>query len=1047
MSPRAPATGLVGLFARHPTAGNVLMILMLLAGVVGIAKLNRQFFPDFGIDVVVVSVVWPGATAEDVEANIVEAIEPEVRFLDGVDRVIGTARENVGSVAIEYVEGTDMQKALAEVEQAVAQIGTFPEDAEEPRVRRVVRYDTISRLVLSGPWSEAALRSVAKRIRERLLARGIDRVTLYGVRDERVLVELDPATPHRLGMDIGEIAGRIARVAVDVPGGDVEGTVQVRPRTLGLARSAEQVADIGLATAADGRRLTVGDVARVVEGFDEEEPEARRGGFRAIELHVQRALTADALEVSDIVDAELERLRAELPPTLRLERYDVMADLVRERIALLLENGFSGFLLVLLILFLFLSGRVAFWVAVGIPVSLAAMLGVMWLNGQTINMISLFAMILAIGIVVDDAIVVGEHAVSLAERGLPPELAAENGARRMLAPVTSATLTTIAAFLPLLVIGDIIGTVIREIPLVVTTVLLASLVECLLVLPSHLRGALARPEPLPRFRARFDAAFARLRDGPLRRLVRLAVEWRYTTLACAVGALIVIGGLAASGRLGFVFFKGPESDRIKVTLALAPGTPRERTEAALAAVDRALDAAVADLGSRREDLVVMSLARLGDQPQIAPGLAGVTGDNVGGLEVELVPSDTRAVRTRELIDAWTARVPPIAGLEELTIRELSGGPPGREVDIRLRGRESAEDLKEAALEVRGLLAGLPGVSQIADDLPHGTPELVVEPTPEGRSLGFTPERVGRQLRDAFEGRIAYRFARGDEEVEVVVRLDPAPTRDIDLAAFPLLAPDGREVRLEEVARLRERRGFALIRREDAAREVAVTAELDEARIRLEQVQEMLAPGLARIARSHGLEVRYAGRAEEQANTLADMRLGAVIALGLIYVVLAWVFGSFTRPIAVMSVIPFGVIGAVIGHLVMGYDLTILSLVSLLGLSGVLVNDSIILVRTIDERLDAGEAPLQAIVDGTCARVRAVLLTSLTTIAGLTPLLFETSFQAQFLIPMAVTLVFGLAVNTVLVLLIVPALIAVQTDFRRDGWRRRAGPRAVLEPAA
>lgn len=1047
MSPRAPARGPIALFARHPTAGNLLMILMLLAGLVGILQLNRQFFPDFGIDAITVSVAWPGATAEDVEANIVEAIEPEVRFLDGVDRVIATARENLGTVVIEFVEGTDMQKALAEVEQAVAQITTFPEDAEEPRVRRVVRYDTIARLVLSGPYSERSLRAIAEDIRDRLLAAGIDRVTLFGVRDQRILVELGPARLHQLGLSIGEIAGRLESAAVDVPGGDVRGTLERRPRTLGLARDAGEVGALGITTGADGRRVTVADVARVHEGFDEDQPEARRGAYRAIELHVQRAVTADALEVSDTVDRLLAELGTTLPPELSLERYDVLANLVRDRIALLLENGFSGFLLVLLMLFLFLNGRVAFWVAVGIPVSLGAMLGVMWLTGQTINMISLFAMILAIGIVVDDAIVVGEHAVSLRESGLPPELAAENGARRMVAPVTSATLTTIVAFLPLLVIGGIIGQVIRDIPLVVAIVLVASLVECMLVLPSHLRHALARPDPLPRFRERFDRAFARLRDGPVRRLVTLAVEWRYTMLALALGALLLVGGLLAGGRVGFVFFKGPESDRIEVGVRMMPGTPREETEAALRAIEGALRQAVADLGGRTDELVVMVLARLGDQPQLEPGVSGVTGDNVGGLEIELVPSDTRPIRTDELIAAWTARLPPIAGLDDITIRERSGGPPGREVDIRLRGGDGVEALKQAAQETRALLESLPGVSQVADDLPWGTPEIVVEPTAAGLALGYDAGTIGRQLRDAFEGRIAYRFARPNGEVEVVVRLDPAAVRDLDPADFPLLGPDGREVRLGEVAELRERSGFALIRREDAAREVAVTAELDEAQIRLGQVQELLAGDLDRIARTYGLEVRYAGRAEEQAETLADMRLGTLIALGLIYVVLAWVFGSFTRPVAVMSVIPFGVIGAVVGHLLMGYDLTIMSLISLLGLSGVLVNDSIILVRTIDDNLQAGGEPFAAIVEGTCSRLRAVLLTSLTTIGGLAPLLFETSFQAQFLIPMAVTLVFGLAVNTLLVLLIVPAFVAIQTDFRRGGLGGRAAPRRVLEPAA
>ncbi len=1048
MSPRPPPArrpGLIGLFARHPTAGNLLMILMLLAGAVGLANLNRQFFPDFAIDIVVVTVPWPGAAAEDVEANIVRAIEPEVRFLDGVDRVIGVAAEGLGTVVIEYEQGADMQKALAEVEQAIARITTFPAEAEEPRVQRAARYDRIARLVLSGPVPEQTLKEYAKRIRDRLLAAGIDRVRLFGVRDERLYVELEPERLLQLETRLGELAERIRARSLDLPAGDVAGEVERAPRVLGRAYDARELAEVELGTSEDGRRLRLGEVARVREGFVEDQPEGRRQGLRAVELLVQRALSADALEVQERLDRVLAEVRADLPPTLTLERYEVFADLIRGRINLLLKNGLTGFLLVLLVLFLFLNARVAFWVAIGIPVSLAAMLGTLWMLGHSINMVSLFAMILGIGIVVDDAIVVGEHAVSLREQGLSPQLAAEEGARRMFAPVLSATLTTIAAFLPLMVIGGIMGVVIREIPVVVTAMLVASLIECLLVLPTHLRGALGARELARGFRQRFDALFQRLREGMFRRLVVAAVRQRYTTLAAAVAVLLLTFGLILGGHVGFVFFKGPESDYLVATLRMAPGTPRARTEAALVEVERALYRAIESLGGRPEELVVMVFGRLASQPAERPD-EEIGGDHVGGFRVELSPSDSRAIRTEALIQAWSAAIPPIPGLEEVTILEMSGGPPGREVDIRLKGGLEVESLKQASEEVRAALAALPGVSQISDDLPYGKPELVIRLSERGRSLGFTTAEVARQLRDAFAGRTALRFARGDEEVEVVVRLAPESVRDLPLESFRLLLPDGREVALGEVARIEESQGFARIRREDGEREVAITAELDESVIRLEQVQEALAPLLRDLEARFGVEAIYAGRAEEQAETLRDMRLGALIGLGLIYVVLAWVFRSFTRPLVVMVVIPFGLIGATLGHLVMGYDLTILSLIALLGLSGVLVNDSIILVSTIDQRMAAGGDPMQSIIDGTVSRFRAVLLTSLTTIGGLTPLMFETSFQAQFLIPMAITLSFGLAVNTLLVLLIVPALVAIQTDLRRGGWRRREADVARLEAA-
>ena len=1032
---------LIRLFARHPTAGNLLMLVMILLGLFALSQLNRQFFPDFGIDIIQVRVVWPGATAEDAEASIVEALEPEVRFLDGVKRVIGVASEGVGTLYIEFAPDTDMQRALSEVESAVAQVTTLPEDSERPRVRQIIRYDTISRIVLSGPYDEAALKRLGKQIRDDLLARGVDRVTLFGARDEEIRVEVAPATLRRLDLTLDDTAQAIDRSSQDLPTGNLGGAFERQPRALGLARSAGEIAAIEVRTTPSGRKLTVGDVAEVSEGFDPDGPEARRLGQRAIELHVQRALTADALAVAERVDGYLARLPDTLPPNLRVEIYDVMADLIRERIDLLLHNGYGGLVLVLCVLFLFLNARIAFWIAAGIPISLLAMLGVLWLGGHSINMISLFAMLLAIGIVVDDAIVVGEHATALHEQGMAPQQAAEQGALHMLAPVTSASLTTIASFLPIFVVGDIIGTIIREIPLVVIAVLIASLIECFFVLPCHMRGALAATRSPTRLRHAFNLGFARLRDGPVRRLVATALAWRYATLAAAFGAFILCVGLMLGGRVGFVFFSGPEATTIYANLVMAPGTSRTATEASLALIDDALQETERELGAARGELVIMSLVRVGENTLPDPRTRALAGDNVGSLHVELVTSDRREVRTDQLIEAWRARIPDLPGLESLTLQPRAGGPPGREVDIRLRGGRSLEELKQASLELRAMLARLPGVSQIDDDLPYGKQEVLIELTPRGRALGFTTESVGRQLRDAFQGRIAKRFARGDEEVEVLVRLSDAAKRGLGLADFSLRGPSGRQVALGEVATLREARGFAQIQREDGRREVSVTAELDEAQIRLEQVIEALRnAGLEQLARDYGVGYRFAGKAEEQAQTLADIRLGAVFALVLIYIILAWVFASFTRPFAVMAVIPLGLIGAVLGHLLLGYDLTILSLITLLGLSGILVNDSIILVTAIDQRRAAGVALAEAIVAGTCARFRAVLLTSATTIGGLTPLMFETSYQARYLVPMAITIVFGLMVTTFLVLLVVPALIGIQADV--GALRRRASERAA-----
>jgi multidrug efflux pump subunit AcrB len=1035
---RPGSGGLIGLFARHRTAGNLLMVIMLLAGVVALSQLKRQFFPDFGIDVVAVSVTWPGATALDVEANIVAALEPELRTLDSIKRVRSTAAEGVASIAVEFEPGSDMQQALSEVEQAVAQVTTLPEDSERPVVRRIVRYDGITRLVLSGRVDEALLKSWAKAIRDDLLERGVDRVGYFGMRDDVIEVALRPGVLRQLELTVGDVAARIRDESQDIPAGDMGELIERQPRAMGLPRSAAEVRAIPIVTSPEGPRITVGDIAVVTDSFDQDQPVLRRNGQPAIELVVERALSADALELAAIVDAYLAEIAPGLPDRVTLERYDSVSLLIEDRIDLLLKNGASGLILVLAILFLFLNARVAFWVALGIPVAMAAMLAILWALGMTINMISLFAMLLAIGIVVDDAIVVGEHAVALKERGVPPDVAAETAALFMAAPVTSASLTTVAAFLPLLVIGDIIGSIIREIPVVVIIVLLASLIECLFVLPSHMRHALSHlPLEPSRFRKAFNERFDAFRDGPYHRLVGKAIEWRYTTLALAMAALILAVGMMAGGRIGFVFFQAPEADRLEANLVMAPGTPRAETEQGLATIEDAALRTAAALAPERPDLLVMLLTRLGQSFSAGPGLPSTSGDAVGGIVIELQPADQREITASDFAERWREMVPPIPGVESLTIRQRLGGPPGREVDIRLRGDIPPGELKAAALEVRDLLERLSGVSQIGDDLDYGKEEILIRLTGRGETMGFTTERLGSQLRDAFEGNIARRFAREDEEVEIRVRHDEEARGSADLERLLLVGPTGSSVRLGEVAELVQDRGFASIKRRDGQREVAITAELDEASILLDQVQESIETELAALARRYGISHEWVGRAEEQRNTLADLRLGAMIGLALIYIILAWVFASFLRPLAVMAVIPFGLVGAVLGHLLMGFDLGILSLVSLLGLSGILVNDSIIMVTTIDQRRRSGEAALDAIRNGSRDRLRAVLLTSLTTIGGLTPLLFETNIQAQFLQPMAVTLVSGLTVTTFLVLFVVPALLAVlETDIREPLRRRR-----------
>ena len=1029
---------LIRLFVRHRNAANLLMALIFVAGIYSLSKLNTQIFPDFGIDVISVQVSWPGASAGDVEANILEAIEPDLRFLDRVDRVTSYATEGVGRLVVEYEAGADMQSALSDVEAAVQQIGILPDDSERPLVRRIMRYDTIVRLVLSGPYSEAVLKRQAKRMRDELLAAGIDRVTFFGARDEEILVEIEPRILRQLDLTPAAVAARIEASNRDIPSGSLEGSVERQLRSVGLQTTSRDLGGIEIRSLDNGQKIFLRDIASLSEAFDDGAPIGLRNGRPAIELHVQRSATADALEVGKIVDRYLAGARGNYPPQLRIEQYDAQAGLIKQRVDVLLDNGLTGLVLVGLVLLVFLNGRTAFWVAAGIPTAFMAALATMLALGESVNMVTLFALIMTLGLIVDDTIVVGEHAASRREAGLGARQAAETGALRMLAPVMAASLTTVAAFLPLVAMGGVIGQIVGAIPLVVIAVILASLAECFLVLPGHLRESLKNHGGQRNFAMRrFDAGFDRFRAGPFQRLVRFSVRWRYATVAMAIAIFLVSAGLVLGGRVGFHFFPSPEADVVVGNVVMAAGTPRRDTGAMVQELSNAADRAVARLTGDGTGLIAMSFGSVGRSG--GRRFARIVGDQYGGLTVELVPSDERSVRTDEFIEAWREEIRRPPNVEQINLNARAGGPPGREIDIRLRGG-SADDLKAASTEVKNLLGRFPGVSSVEDDLPYGKQELILEVTPRGQALGFTTQSAGLQVRNAFQGAIAQRFARGDEEVAIKVRY---PRRSADRASFLnlfLRAPDGAEVPLSEVVTLRQERGFSRLRREDGAREVAITGEIDETVASLGALLPAIVDGgLGDIASRYGLSYRFKGKAEEQSESAADMGAGAIVGLLAIYIVLAWVFANFSRPIIVMAIIPFGFVGAVLGHLVLGFDLTILSVFGLLGLAGILVNNSIILVRTVDDHIK-DEAPLREAIVAACRdRLRPVLLTSLTTIGGLFPLMFERSFQAQFLVPMAITIVFGLAVATLIVLVLIPALLVIDEDIRGI-FRRLRRPR-------
>ncbi len=1022
---------LLSLFVYHPVAANLLMILMILAGLFSVSQLNTQFFPNFELEIITVRVVWFGATAEDVEASITSPLERELRNLNGVRKITSTSANGVAAITLEYIEGADVRTALDEVKQRVDAVRNLPSDAETPEVNRVVRYESIADVMLVGGHDRTELRHLARQFERELLARGISRIIFNGLPDEEIAIQVPTAVQQELGMSLPDIARQLDRVSQDLPAGTVgRDDVARQLRSLDQRRDEQGFADLTV-KAADGRLVRVMDIATITQRPKTGEVTLSYQGKPAIELELLRTEGADSLQSARILKEWLEETRPRLPPGVELVVFNEAWKLINDRLMLLVNNGMSGLILVVVTLILFLNSRVTFWVAADIPMSFLATMAVLYLLGGSINMISMFALIMMLGIVVDDATVVGEEAWAAYQRGVPPLLAAERSARRMFIPVVASSLTTIAAFIPLMMIGGRTGKILIDIPIVTICVLIVSLIECFLILPSHLGHSFTavhrRPQP-PKMRRMLDDGFAFFRDRLFRPAVTWAVDYRFTTIALAMSMLILAFGLLASGRINFTFFPTPENPTLFASASFVAGSPPAQVSAFLAHVEQTARDTEAELipqnGGR--PLIVTTQVRYGEG-QTAGGAGGGrrTGDQYGTVRVELTPPDERTIRVNQFIAAWRKKVQQPAGIENFVIFSQRGGPPGRDLDVQLTGT-SLDNLKAAALELVQTLSAIPGVIGLQDDLPYGKEQLIYRLTPLAEALGLTVESIGAQLRAAYDGHLVQVFQVGDDEVEVrVVLHDEERYRLTSLEQFQILLPNGRYVPLANVANLESRRGFEALRHAQGQVAVSVSADVDaavnNANVILAHLRETVLPELS--AR-YGLNYTFEGRRADQAETLANMQRGTLLGLALIYIVLAWVFGSYGWPLLVMTVIPLGLVGALFGHWLVGINLTILSLFGIFGLAGIVINNSIILVEFFKSLRAEGMPTQAAIIEATCQRLRAVTLTSLTTIGGLIPLLFERSQQAQFLIPMAVSIAFGLGFATLLVLFFIPALLSI-----------------------
>lgn len=1002
---------------------NLLMLFLLVGGLFMSTRIKQEVFPEFDLDLVRVSVPYPGASPEEVEQGIVLVIEENVRAIDGVKEVTATAAEGRGTVNIELREGVDAQKVYQEIKQAVDRIVTFPQDAERPEVALQIRRRGVLDLILHGNASEWALRNLAEEVRDRLLQDPrITQVDLSAARPYEVHIEVPQETLRAYGLTLPQIAARVGATSVEVPGGGLKtdsGELLVRFNE--RREWAEEFARLPIITTRDGTVLRLGDIAGVRDGFMDVDRETTYNGHPAVTLEVFRVGRETPIGVSTAAREAMRDIGRDLPDGIHWAIQNDMSEIYQQRLRLLLKNGFIGLTLVLLLLGLFLEFKVAFWVTMGIPTSFLGAL--LFLPGMdvTINMISMFAFIVALGIVVDDAIVAGENIYEYRQRGMGAIPAAIAGARDVVTPITFSILTNIVAFIPLYFIPGFFGKIWKVVPLVVITAFLISWAESILILPSHLAHTRSTPHSgltawLHRRQQAFSAWFARVVEQWYGGFLRVAVRHRLLTLAAAVAVLTLVVGYVKSGRLGFILMPRVEADSAVATATLPYGSPLART----AAVRDRLAAAAAEI------------AREHGGEALVQGVRAVLNENTAEVVVYLTPPDERPIPTAQFTRLWRERVGPVVGVKSLLFSAERGGPGGgAALTVELSHREIPV-LEQASAVLAARLEEFPNVKDVDPGYNPGKQQFDFQLKPEGRSLGLTSQEVARQMRSSFYGAEAVRQQRGRNEVKVMVRLPEEQRRqEFNLENLLIRTPAGTDVPLLQIAEVDRGRAYTSITRRNGRRTVSVTADVEPIGKTTEVQAALNEAVLPQLTRDFpGLTAGYEGRQADMAESMQSLYVGLLLALLGIYFLLAVPFRSYSQPFIVMASIPFGIVGAVLGHLIMGYNLSVISVMGIIALAGVVVNGSLVLIAYANQLRDGGQSHLDAICNAGIRRFRPILLTTLTTFGGLAPMIFETSRQARFMIPMALSLGYGILFATFISLLIVPCLYLVVEDMKR-----------------
>ena len=1014
--------GPIAWMARNSVAANILMVILLGGGFLAATKIKQEFLPNAELDLVRIGIPYPGASPAEVEQAILLAVEEAVRGIDGVKKVTSTANEGSGSVMIEVIPSYDVYRVTDDVRNEVDRIRTLPIDAENPNIQAIKVKRSVMDVIVAADVPENVLRELTEQVRDRLLqSGGITQVELSNVRNYEIAIEIPQDKLRELNLSLSGVADIISRNSLELPGGGMKtsgGEILVRikdRRDLG-----REFAKIPIVTAPDGTQLLLGEIAEIRDRFDESDRFSFYNGKPAMSFTIYRVGKQTPLTVEAAVLEVLDELRATMPDGVEFTVWSNRADMFRGRMSLLLKNGAMGLVLVFILLGLFLEMRLAFWVMLGIPISFLGTFLFMGTMDVSLNMVSMFAFLIALGIVVDDAIVVGENIYHYHQDGLPFLQAAIKGTREIAVPVTFSILTNIVAFMPLYFVPGVWGKFFRVIPLVVCSTFAISLIEALYILPAHLAHQKDRENPgrLHRLQQAFSRKFMHfVREvyGPfLDRTLRL----RYITVSVGLVVLILTIGYVKSGRVGFEPFPSVESDIAQCRFNLPYGAPVENT---LAVRQRVIDA-----GNR---LVAEIEKESGTK--LVKGLFSTVSGHSSRISYELVDPDSRPVTNQEFTDRWRKAAGKISGLKNMRFLDSGGGPGGGgdALTVELSHRDM-DVLEEASKDAARLLAEYPMVRDIDDGFTPGKPQIDFSINAEGRSLGLTSREIARQVRNSYYGAEAIRQQRGRSEIKVMVRL-PKTERNTEFSLEEMIVrtPAGTEVPLREIVEIKRGRAYSSIVRRDGRRVVSVSADVKPRDQTPQILSALKAEILPQVMQKYpGLSYSFEGKQADQRESIQGLIHGLLAALVLIYVLLAVPFKSYAQPLIIMVSIPFGIVGAVIGHLLLGFSLSILSLFGVVALSGVVVNDSLVFIDFANKRRREGASMHDAIHAAGIQRFRPIVLTTLTTFFGLMPMLMETSRQARFLIPMAISLGFGILFATFITLLLIPSLTLILEDL-------------------